>query len=138
MLKEEGETSPDGQHYVFDEISVSSFVKEQQAVERNEEMKGYSQLLEDYGLSFEELVRFSPKHADSRKTAFHIAQIIAETPEFFGYLTEKKKLPIKELISLVEVSRKTIERHRKYIIAVVLLINSDFVYIKEYIKGEFI
>lgn len=47
-------------------------------------------------------------------------------------------LPVKELESTMEVSRKTIERQRKYIIAVVLLLNSHFVYIKEYIKGELI
>ena len=49
-----------------------------------------------------------------------------------------KQLPLKEIEALVEVSRKTLERHRKYMIAVVLLLNSDFVYIKEYVKGEII
>ena len=98
----------------------------------------YTKLLKGYGLSFHELASRSPKHADSRKTAIQIAQIIAETPEFYSYLMANKKLPMKELESTVEVSRKTIERHRKYIIAVTLLLNSHFVYIKEYIKGELI
>ncbi|WP_060207277.1 RNA polymerase sigma-I factor [Sporosarcina koreensis] len=122
--------------YAFDESSISSYSEERCAEERREEMVEYSRLLEEYGLSFSELAKVSPKHVDSRKTAFQIAQIIAETPEFFELLSENKRLPIKQLEHIVEVSRKTIERHRKYIIAVALLLNHDFTYIKEYVKGE--
>ncbi|MCR2823069.1 RNA polymerase sigma-I factor [Lederbergia panacisoli] len=138
-LKEEnGEAGAVDQHHVFNEISISSFLKEQQAAERREEIKEYSKLLKDYGMSFQVLAISSPKHADSRKTAFQIAKIIAETPKYYTYLMEKKKLPIKELASIAKVSRKTIERHRRYIIAVTLLFNSDFVYLKEYIREELI
>lgn len=139
LLKDVNETSDlDVQQYVFDRSSIVSYSKEQQAEERREEIIEYTKLLKNYGLSFQELAMSSPKHTDSRKTAIHIAQIIAETPEFYHYLIANKKLPVKELESTVEVSRKTIERQRKYIIAVVLLLNSHFVYIKEYIKGELI
>ncbi|MBS4219238.1 RNA polymerase sigma-I factor [Bacillus sp. FJAT-49711] len=136
LKDENGETSADDQHHIFNEISISSFLKEQQAVERREEIKEYSKLLKDYGMSFQVLATSSPKHAASRKTAIHIAQIIAETPKLYNYLTDKKKLPIKELVPIASVSRKTIERHRRYIIAVTLLINSNFVHLKEYIREE--
>jgi RNA polymerase sigma factor len=122
--------------YVFDESSISTYSEKQRTKERREEMIEYGQLLQEYDLSFRELAAVSPKHTDSRKTAFQIAQIIAETPEYYQHLTETKRLPIKQLVDIVEVSRKTIERHRKYIIAVSLLLNSDFTYIKEYVKGE--
>lgn len=139
LLKEKDDsTGPEVRHYELDQSSIQFYSREQQAIERREEIIEYSKVLKDYGLSFDELTKASPKHKDSRKTAIQIAQIIAETPEFFTYLTQNKKLPMKELVSTVEVSRKTIERHRKYIIAVTLLLNSRFVYIKEYIKGELI
>ncbi|WP_432361150.1 RNA polymerase sigma-I factor [Sporosarcina sp. UB5] len=124
--------------YAFDESSILSYSEERRAEERREEMAEYATLLKEYGLSFRELAEVSPKHADSRKTAFQIAQIIVETPEFTNHLIENKRLPMKQLEHIVEVSRKTIERHRKYIIAVVLLLNNDFTYIKEYVKGELI
>jgi len=124
--------------YAFDESSIYSYSEERRAKERREEMAEYSRLLDEYGLSFRELAAISPKHADSRKTAFQIAQIIAETPEFYKHLTENKRLPMKQLEDIIEVSRKTIERNRKYIIAVTLLLNHDFTYIKEYVKGELI
>ena len=132
------DSDSDALNYAFDQSSIASYSRKQQAAERREEINEYTKLLKSYDLSFHELTISSPKHADSRKTAFHIAQIIAETPEFYTYLLSKKKIPIKELETTVEVSRKTIERHRKYIIAVTLLLNSHFVYIKEYIKGELI
>jgi RNA polymerase sigma factor len=139
LLKDGDETrGSDVQHYIFDQSSIVSYSREQQAAERREEVMEYTKLLKGYGLSFHELAKSSPKHTDSRKTAIHIAQIIAETPEFYTYLVANKRLPLKELASTVEVSRKTIERHRKYIIAVTLLLTSHFVYIKEYIKGELI
>lgn len=136
--KDEDDPTGPNRHHVFDQSSIMTYSREQQATERREEIIEYSKVLKDYGLSFTELTKASPKHKDSRKTAIQIAQIIAETPEYFTYLTQTKKLPMKELVSTLEVSRKTIERHRKYIIAVTLLLNSRFEYIKEYIKGELI
>ncbi|MEK3936587.1 RNA polymerase sigma-I factor [Sporosarcina sp. FSL W7-1349] len=133
LLKEEDSNQ---RQYVFEQTSIDFHSKEQQDLERQEELLEYAKLLSEYDLSFDELTNCSPKHAKSRKIAFQIAQIIAETPDLYIYVTENKKLPIKELEEIVEVSRKTIERHRKYIIAVSLLLQSQFVYIKEYIKGE--
>ncbi|MFJ8065524.1 RNA polymerase sigma-I factor [Psychrobacillus sp. NPDC096426] len=126
------------QQYLFDKQSIHTYTEEQQTVARREELIRYRELLAVYNLTFEELTKAAPKHADARKTAFHTAQIIAETEEFYNSLLKTKQLPLKEIEAIVEVSRKTLERHRKYIIAVVLLLNSDFVYIKEYVKGEII
>ena len=116
--------------------SFEQFTAAQQAEERKYQIITYESLLKPYGLSFDELVKVSPSHEDSRQTAIQIAQIIAETEEFYEILRTKKRLPMKELEELVEVSRKTIERQRKYIIAIVILLKSDLHYIKDYIKGR--
>ncbi|RUL53931.1 RNA polymerase sigma-I factor [Lysinibacillus antri] len=126
------------QHYIFDEQSIHTYSETQRAQSRKEELLLYKQALANFNLTFEELTKCSPKHEDSRKTAFYIAQIVAQSEELYSYLDNNKKLPIKQLESLVEVSRKTIERHRKYIIAVVILLNSDYTYLKDYVKGEII
>lgn len=55
-------------------------------------------------------------------------------PEIRQYVMEKKRLPIKKILPLVDVSKKTIERNRKYILAVFVLLNEDFMYLKEYVK----
>ncbi|MEI4768863.1 RNA polymerase sigma-I factor [Psychrobacillus sp. FJAT-51614] len=123
---------------LFDAQALDSYSLEKQAEARRDELSRYTKLLVEFGLSFEDLAKVAPKHEDARKTAFQTAQIIAETEEFYEFLIKYKKLPLKEMEEIVEVSRKTLERHRKYIIAVALLLKSDFVYIKEYVKGEII
>ncbi|WP_144511958.1 RNA polymerase sigma-I factor [Bacillus sp. FJAT-22090] len=135
-IKEEEALSE--QHFLLYEQSVRTYTEEQLTIARREELQRYSEKLSIYNLSFAELTKSAPKHADTRKTAFQLAQIIASSEEFYNYLITNKKLPMKEIEALVEVSRKTLERHRKYIIAVILLLNSDFIYIKDYVKGEII
>lgn len=114
--------------------SVKDYSEQQQAAARREEIAEYEKLLSGYGMSFQDLVKVSPSHEDARVTAIQIAQLVAETEEYQQYLHQKKKLPVKEIEQLVGVSRKTIERNRKYIIAVALLLMSDLHYLKDYLK----
>ncbi len=116
--------------------SFEQFTAEQQANERRMQILTYEELLKPFGLTFEELVKVSPSHDDSRQTAIQIAQIIAESDDFYETLLNKKRLPVKELEELVSVSRKTIERQRKYIVAIVVLMRSDLHYLKDYLKGR--
>lgn len=138
LLHIENDESSSTQHFLFDEKSIYTYTEEQQSVARKEELIRYNKILNEYNLSFVELTHTAPKHVDARKTAFQIAQIIADSNELYNYLIKNKRLPLKKIEVLVEISRKTLERNRKYIIAVVLLLNSDFVYIKDYVKGEII
>ncbi|MDM5333663.1 RNA polymerase sigma-I factor [Ureibacillus composti] len=138
LLFEPDQEETSGQHFIFDEKSLHTYSENEKSASRRDELLQYQQLLAEFNLSFEELTKCSPKHSDARKTAIHIAQMIAESDEFYDFLIKNKRLPLKEIEHLVEVSRKTIERHRKYIIAVVLLLNSDFIFIKDYVKGEII
>lgn len=128
----------DDNGWIQDSEAIKTFNIEQQTVMRREEIALYEELLCSYDLSFAALVKVSPEHEDSRKSCMQIAQLIAETDEYLQFLMEKKKLPIKEIEKMVNVSRKTIERNRKYIIAVALLINSDLHYLKDYLKERLI
>lgn len=64
-----------------------------------------------------------------------IAKMLMDDDELKEILFAKKRLPVKQLEGRVKVSRKTIERNRKYIIAVAIILNGEFLYLKEYIKG---
>lgn len=138
LLIDNGENESEDDHFLLRQLAVTTYSEEQFTVSRREDLIKYSKLLSSFNLSFDELTKAAPKHKDARKTAFQTAQIIADSEELYASLIENKKLPLKEIEALVEVSRKTLERQRKYIIAVVLLLNSDFVYIKDYVKGEII
>lgn len=138
LLFDNGGNESEDDHFLLTQHAVTTYTEEQFTEARREELIKYNKLLTAFNLSFDELTKAAPKHKDARKTAFQMAQVIADSEELYGLLMQNKKLPLKELEALVEVSRKTLERQRKYIIAVVLLLNSDFVYIKDYVKGVII
>lgn len=113
--------------------SLESYRIHEAEVARKEEIERYCAWLAEFGITLEELVDLSPKHADARWNAVQVAKVIASNPKFTEYLIQKKSLPLKELMQEVQVSRKTLERQRKYIIAIALILIGDFEMLREYI-----
>jgi RNA polymerase sigma factor len=102
--------------------------------ERLEEVQRYRELLAAYGITLAELVRISPRHEDARRRAMGAARVLAARPELAQRLRQRGELPLKELSSLAGVSRKTLERQRKYIIAVALILMEDLPCLEAYLK----
>ena len=48
-------------------------------------------------------------------------------------MMKKKTIPMKELSKSSGVDRKTLERHRKYLIAVTLILSEDLPHMAEYV-----
>ncbi|MBY0159520.1 MULTISPECIES: RNA polymerase sigma factor SigI [Cytobacillus] len=120
---------------IEDELSIEDFRKKTDEELRKEEILQFTQVLQEFDLTFSDLIEQSPKHADARKNAMTVAKILVENDELKNILYDKKKLPIKQLESYVSLSRKTIERNRKYIIAISLILTGDYIFLKDYIKG---
>ncbi|OPZ89997.1 MAG: RNA polymerase sigma factor SigI [Firmicutes bacterium ADurb.Bin419] len=104
------------------------------AFEVREEFSTFIERMEDFGISLEDLVKSMPKHKDSRKACAKIARIIIEDERLFEKFSKKKTIPFKSLSENIEVSQRTVERNRKYIIALVLILQSDLEIIKNYIN----
>lgn len=121
---------------IEDNLSIEKFHIKKDDEKRKEEIIRFGELLKTFKLSFNDLIKQSPKHEDARINAFKAAIEIVNDRELLEQLMENKKLPMKLLEKKVDVSRKTLERNRKYIIAVVLILAGDFLYLKEYIKGR--
>ncbi len=90
--------------------------------DRKLEVIDYSQTLKEWGISFSQVVKVSPKHESLRNEYKKIAKIIAEDPDLLSELERNRRLPIKEIEKIVPVHRKKIERGRIYIIALVVAI----------------
>jgi len=112
------------------------FEEEMLARERREEIGRLSCLLQRFGIRFSDLVRLSPRHRDARERAVEVARLIAQHPQLRRQLLERGCLPLKELQQVASVSRKTLERQRKYIIAVALILCGDFPHLREYLEGS--
>lgn len=110
--------------------------EEKAAGEREEEIKEYGRLLTSYGVTFEDLVDCSPRHRDTRQMLIRAAWTLVEEGSLFEELRHKKKLPLTELEKSTGIRRKNLERGRKYIIAMALLISrrEDFLYLSSYLR----
>lgn len=104
------------------------------ARERREEILRLAGLLAGFGIEFQDLVRLSPRHRDARERALEVARLIVATPALAQQLLRRRSLPLRELEALCHVSRKTLERQRKYIIALALILGGDFPHLRAYLE----
>ncbi|WP_058308326.1 RNA polymerase sigma-I factor [Gracilibacillus massiliensis] len=111
------------------------FQLEQESWYRKQEILELSKQLKEYKISFNELTKISPKHRDARESAVFAAKQLVEDPSLYEYVCTKKRVPIKRLLNLVSVSKKTLERNRKYILTVFIILTGDYIYLREYLEG---
>ncbi|WP_027963818.1 RNA polymerase sigma-I factor [Halalkalibacillus halophilus] len=116
-------------------VSKEAYELDQQSWYRQVEIEEYNEKLKEYKLSFQELVDICPKHKDAKESAKKVARFVYENDEIRDYVLEQKRLPIKKIEPHVNVSKKTIERNRRYILAIFVLFSEDFVYLREYVEG---
>ncbi len=120
--------------YEMMEAEKQFSIQEEQAL-LVQEILIYSEVLKEYGLQFSELPDSSPKHQDTRDNCFKLARIVKDQEDLKHHLLTKKRLPIKELSRYAQIPSKTIEKNRKYIIAVTIcLLHSDLQRIQQYIE----
>jgi RNA polymerase sigma factor len=105
------------------------------AAERREEIERFRQELSQVGIDFRQLLRHAPRHRDARAAALVVARLIATTPEHARFLRERGTLPLGRIDAEVELSRKTLERHRRYIVAVALAMLGDYPYLQTYLRS---
>jgi RNA polymerase sigma factor len=104
-------------------------------IEIKEEIELLEQKLGGFGLKFEDLVLHSPKHQDSKKLAIEIAHIIASNNQLFERMDKRKSIPMVDLMKFAEVSQRTIERNRVFIIAVTLILRSNLEVLQSYVTN---
>jgi RNA polymerase sigma factor len=65
-----------------------------------------------------------------------IGRLLAQDESLMEQLEARKQLPIKELLDRVSVSRKTLERNRKYLIAVAVIHSGNFPYLSDFLQED--
>ncbi len=104
-------------------------------VELKEEIDLFRARLNEFGICLTDLIGNAPKHTDSKKLAIGIARVLWENKTLSDMLTAKKTIPMSQLMKLLQVNRKTVERNRKFIIAVYLILNSRLEVLQEYVRN---
>ena len=123
----------------FNNETPVDILDEQSSSENNSddirsEIQIISQVLHSYGFSFMDLVDASPKAKKTKKSCLLAVAYIVDQPILYLEMGKTKQLPIKQLVKKFSIPRKTFERHRKYIIAVVEILHGDYPCLAEYFK----
>ncbi|WP_227935128.1 RNA polymerase sigma-I factor [Alkalihalobacillus deserti] len=119
------------------EQSLEQYEKQVQTTELVEEILELDAVLNQYQISFEELEQYSPKHKDTRITLFDLAALVAADLECVELLYRKKKLPISAMVKKYSLKKKTLERHRKYLITLIILtLNPQWEQLSQFVKKE--
>lgn len=99
-----------------------------------EEIEALSEELEEYGISFFDLAECSPKTIKTRESCAQlIRSIFAPPPPLTEKLHRTHSLPVKEMLSRVKISRKIVDRYRKYVICGALILEGDYPGLADYL-----
>ncbi|RVU54341.1 sigma-70 family RNA polymerase sigma factor [Anaerosphaera multitolerans] len=96
------------------------------------EIEEFGEQLKSFGLSFVEVAEHCPKQERTLKACQEVLRHAIEKPVLIDRLLESKKLPITDLAKGSNINKKTIERHRKYIMAIILAFSNGY----EIIRGH--
>lgn len=102
-----------------------------------EEILELDQALAAYQISFEELEHYSPQHRDTRQSLIEMAAAFVKDQECVQSLIKKKNFPMTLFVEKTVYKQKTMERHRKYLITLILLkLNPQWIHLSQFIKGH--
>ena len=93
-----------------------------------EVVENYVRVLCYYKVTLDDLLKVSPKQRDSKQTLLQAALALSNNPGLMAYLKTHRLLPIKELEVLTGVKRKALEKGRKYLIALALILSEPAFY----------
>lgn len=126
-------------------ISISSYEKELEAFELREEIASLNQELKDLGVTFSDVAYSSPRQQETKRLAIQAATCISRDSQFLDHIKIHRRLPLKEVARQILKDhgsshlsnsrlRKTLERHRAYILAVALILAGDYGRLKAYAR----
>ena len=103
-----------------------------------DEIEALAAELLKYDISLSQLYDHSPRSSKTKEGCIKVIRAIYLPPPLIGLIKKLGKLPAKEISSRCRVPGKLLERHRKYLIAVALILDGDYpairTYVKDYIK----
>lgn len=114
--------------------SLDDYSESEISCYRKLEIEQLKKELGEWGISFFELVGLSPKHDRTRRLYADIVRYLLSRNELIEVIRNKRYLPVAEIEKGLNIARKKIDRARKYIIAVIIILTGDYLYIRDYVE----
>lgn len=96
------------------------------------EIEALTEELGNFDISFMELTKVTPKSKKTKQQCFDAVRYIKTVPMILNMVVKEGVLPVKTISDNTKLNKKTLERHRKYIITAVIVLTQDYPGIAEY------
>ena len=104
------------------------------AAQAREEIAAAQELLKPYGFSLFDLAACSPKAGKTRKACAQAVRTLLDTEGLLDAMRKSRALPMKELVKASGVSKKILDRHRRYLIAAAEILSGEYPLVREYLS----
>ena len=98
------------------------------------EIEELTRQMQEFGVSLSDVADNCPKQQRTLDICQKALQYAKENPELLAELLKTKRLPIGQLAVGSGVKRKTLERHRKYMVALLLIYTNGYEIIRGHLK----
>ena len=106
--------------------------KSHQRSATREEIHEFERQLREFDISFSDVADNCPCQERTLQACRKVLSAARENPELLEELIRTKKLPVSALSKISKTDKKTMERHRKYLVAVLLAFTNGY----EIIRGH--
>ncbi len=125
-----------------DERSIADYIADDKAdlaahqhrADTQEEIGHFVLQLSEFGLSLLDISENCPKQDRTMQACMQVLDYARQNPTLLDQLVQSKKLPMNQLVTGSGVDRKTLERHRKYIVAILLAYTNGFEIIRDHLQ----
>lgn len=115
-------------------VVAEKMAADERAPSADDEIAAADALFAAYGFCFYDLADCSPRADKTRKACAQAVATLLGTPPLLREMKKTRSLPMQALAKQSGVSKKLIERHRRYIIAAALLMDGEFPVLSEYLQ----
>ena len=99
-----------------------------------EEITAANEMLMKYGFRFFDLTDCSPQQEKTKQECAKAVRYVLAQAELRKELEKTRKLPIRAVAAGSGVSKKILDRYRKYIIMAILILDGEYPRLSEYLK----
>ena len=99
-----------------------------------QEIEELAAVMASFDVSFSDVADHCPRQARTLEACAKAVRYGGENPHLLRELLKSRKLPLAQLVQGTGVERKTLERHRKYILAMLLIQTNGYEIIRGHLR----
>lgn len=134
-LYEEEEQIPEEELLEEDEPMEEDVPEEEFYEDISVEIEELGAQLKRRQIHFADLVNFSPKSKKAKNEVFKAIEYIVDNRAALDKVLDEGIVPVNKVLDNTSVSRDCLDKHRKYIIAAVMILTGNYPQLAEYLYG---